>query len=299
MLRAVLCLSLLASSAPPLDEGPPKSVPPNSGVAVSPSGNLTGLVRYDDYPAEALKKGEQGTVIVLLTVNERGAVAGCVVETSSGSATLDAQTCRVLSERAKLEPARDPTGRPMVGAFRQRITWRIEESDPTLPAEDWAVLTVVTYHADGGALCKAELMGAMKTAARSVSAPETDLDCSEDKSMSDALRGAGIVRPGETTILTEQRHFRRGRVAGSAFPMPPMGDVVIGRQVLELSIAADGKVTNCREISFEGPAKSAPTCERLNRFKPPVGRSGKPEPITATMVMSASFHAGGPSASDP
>jgi hypothetical protein len=32
----------------------------------------------------------------------------------------------VLTSRAKFTPARDNTGNPTTGSFRQRITWRLE-----------------------------------------------------------------------------------------------------------------------------------------------------------------------------
>lgn len=275
-------LSLFALIAQPTDTSLGKIDPAQAGVTVGPRGDIRGLVRHEDYPPEALAKGEQGTVQVKVTVDEQGRVAACEIERSSESPALDARTCTIISERAKFEPARDNLGRPTAGTIQQRITWRIEES--TMPAQDWGLRAIATYHPDGRVTCSGELMGALKSVA-----PD-DSDCGEAQATSDELRGAGIVRPGETTIVTEERHFIRGRVAPSALPRPPPGDVLILRQILELSIAADGKLTSCREVAFEGAAKKlGPPCAHVNPFDPPISGLGKPMAIDATMVISVSF----------
>jgi TonB family protein len=384
MLAAVLSLSLLTLIAPPADAAPNRPGSPNSGVAVGPSGNLTGLVTHEDYPADALKKLEQGTVTVLLAVNERGEVSGCAVQASSGSATLDAQTCRLLSERARLEPAKDATGRPVAGTFRQRISWilrppaglehgpqgnltgivsledypasaianeeqgtvavriavdergraadcTVETSsgsaaldaktceivkerarftpatdaagrpvagefrqritwqleDPIMPAEDWSYEEVVTYHPDGKTIsCKSGGTGAYEYPSAMTS------ECPHEPELSAELRGAGIARPGVLTIATISVRFARGQAKGRTLPSPPTGDLIAARQVVELSIAADGKVTNCRQISFESLGQPAPPpCEGYDRFLPPVASSDKSKPITATMVTTISLRA--------
>jgi protein TonB len=92
----------------------------------SVSGNLQGLIRSSDYPQSALDNEEQGTVSVVLSIGTTGRVTSCSVAGSSGSSTLDRTTCRILQSRAKFSPARDSTGNPTTGTFRQRITWRLE-----------------------------------------------------------------------------------------------------------------------------------------------------------------------------
>jgi periplasmic protein TonB len=84
------------------------------------------LFSADDYPAEALAQGEQGTVAVRLTVDERGRVTRCEVTVSSGSDALDSRTCEILSSRARFKPARNESGHPVADTYTQRITWRLE-----------------------------------------------------------------------------------------------------------------------------------------------------------------------------
>jgi protein TonB len=113
----------IARPAPPAPPAPP---PPKKIEPQSVSGNLQGLIRTSDYPQSALDNEEQGTVSVVLNIGTTGRVTGCSVSGSSGSRTLDSTTCRILTSRAKFSPARDSTGNPTTGTFRQRITWRLE-----------------------------------------------------------------------------------------------------------------------------------------------------------------------------
>ena len=109
--------------APPAPPAPP---PVRRVEPQSVSGNLQGLFRDSDYPSSAIDNEEQGTVSVVLAIGPNGRVSNCSVSASSGSRTLDSATCRVLTSRAKFTPARDSSGNPTSGTFRQRITWRLE-----------------------------------------------------------------------------------------------------------------------------------------------------------------------------
>jgi periplasmic protein TonB len=113
----------IARPAPPAPPAPPpvRRVEPQSA-----SGNLQGLIRDTDYPQRAIDNEEQGTVSVVLSIGTNGRVTNCSVAGSSGSQSLDQTTCRILTSRAKFTPARDTSGNPTTGTFRQRITWRLE-----------------------------------------------------------------------------------------------------------------------------------------------------------------------------
>lgn len=106
-----------------------------------PRANLTSYFSDDDYPAEALRNDEQGVVAFSLTISLEGRVSRCTITGSSGSASLDETTCRILTERARYAPARDAAGHPTEGADHGRIAWRLpedgeEEAQP--PAEPGA-----------------------------------------------------------------------------------------------------------------------------------------------------------------
>jgi TonB family protein len=92
-------------------------------------GNLAELLSDEDYPAEALAKEEQGTVAFRLDVGRDGKPSRCTVLSSSGSASLDSTSCRIMMERARFDPARDASGKPVEDQVTSRITWKIESSE--------------------------------------------------------------------------------------------------------------------------------------------------------------------------
>lgn len=87
----------------------------------------------DDYPPEALRNEEQGTVAFRLDVTATGAITGCSVTKSSGSAPLDAATCRIMTERPRFVPARNKQGTAVAGTFEGRIRWLLPDDPPDTP----------------------------------------------------------------------------------------------------------------------------------------------------------------------
>jgi TonB family protein len=94
------------------------------------------LLTDADYPEEAIRNNEQGTVAFRLDVASDGKPRGCSVLSSSGSATLDATTCRIMTERARFQPARDAKGKPTADQVTARISWRMptDEMPPRMKA---------------------------------------------------------------------------------------------------------------------------------------------------------------------
>jgi len=117
---------------PPVRIGPPAPpLPPGYGRAARPPQrarlNLNSYFSVDDYPASALRDRHQGTTGVRLTVGANGRIVACDVITTSGSAALDAATCRILRSRARYTPARDAGGTPVQGTDFGRVTWRLSD----------------------------------------------------------------------------------------------------------------------------------------------------------------------------
>jgi TonB family protein len=79
----------------------------------------------DDYPAEALRRGQEGDAQYLLLVDQNGKVAGCHVLLPSGVPILDAMGCVVIQNRAKFTPAFDAKGKPVRSTVvTPKIRWR-------------------------------------------------------------------------------------------------------------------------------------------------------------------------------
>jgi protein TonB len=91
-----------------------------------------GDVRYifsdDDYPADAQRAGEEGTVQAKLDIDPSGRVVRCTVIRSSGHTSLDAGTCRILIRRARFVPAKDRNGEATADTYvTPPVTWRLYE----------------------------------------------------------------------------------------------------------------------------------------------------------------------------
>jgi len=79
----------------------------------TPPRRVRGRLRDSDYPEGAADAGASGVVSVRYWVEVDGRVTGCRVTRSSGSAELDAVTCRLIERRFRYAPSRDAHGRPV------------------------------------------------------------------------------------------------------------------------------------------------------------------------------------------
>ena len=115
---------------PPLP--PPSPYSSSSGPsftprAAQPLGAPGTWVSDADYPASALRRGDQGATRFELAISPDGRVRDCRIAQSSGSADLDAATCARLSQRARFTPARNEHGDLVAGRYSGVIRWRIPE----------------------------------------------------------------------------------------------------------------------------------------------------------------------------
>ena len=86
---------------------------------------LRELFTRGSYPSQALREGNTGVVGLSLLIDETGKVRDCMVEDTSGFATLDTMSCQVITEQAKYEPALGVDGKPVKSADFHRINWQI------------------------------------------------------------------------------------------------------------------------------------------------------------------------------
>jgi TonB family protein len=99
--------------------------PPVQPEPARARGNPAGWITNEDYPAAALRAGEQGTARVQLAVGADGRVTGCSIIKSSGSATLDQTTCRIMERRAWYTPAKDTEGNAVASTTEVSFTWSL------------------------------------------------------------------------------------------------------------------------------------------------------------------------------
>lgn len=113
--------------APPVERTPPppartgNTAPPIAAAASAP----VALSRpAPDYPAQALRNNESGTVHLRITVGEDGKPSDVVVERSSRSRALDQAAVRA-ARKWKFRPAQRD-GRPVEGTLAVPITFTLE-----------------------------------------------------------------------------------------------------------------------------------------------------------------------------
>ncbi|WP_344706739.1 energy transducer TonB [Sphingomonas swuensis] len=119
----------LGPPEPETDSSSPVASPPVTGrpEPARATANLAAYFADNDYPDSAIRNDEQGTTTFELTVSPKGRVEDCRIASSSGSATLDSTTCRILQERARFRPATDPAGNPVPDTVRGRIRWALPD----------------------------------------------------------------------------------------------------------------------------------------------------------------------------
>ena len=84
---------------------------------------LASLFHSGDYPKQSLRQGDSGMASVILLIDEQGRPRGCMLDATSGLASLDSMTCAVIRERGKFKPAIGADGKPVRSYLGQRVRW--------------------------------------------------------------------------------------------------------------------------------------------------------------------------------
>lgn len=99
-----------------------------------PPRRLKGRLKDSDYPRSAAEAGIGGTVSVLFAVETDGRVSDCEVTQTSGHATLDEHTCRLIVQRYRFKPAQDAEGRPVRSRVIENHSWVIHPAPSQTPS---------------------------------------------------------------------------------------------------------------------------------------------------------------------
>lgn len=76
-----------------------------------------------DYPPHALADNQSGVVHVRLDVGETGEVLGCHVIAHTNPDAFSEITCRLIEQRARMQPALDADGAPIRSYFVTSVRW--------------------------------------------------------------------------------------------------------------------------------------------------------------------------------
>ncbi|HZG07864.1 MAG TPA: energy transducer TonB [Allosphingosinicella sp.] len=210
MIRLLLPLALLAAAAAPAAPAAAESKRARS------VGSLADLISNRDYPAAALRAHEQGSTRFRLDVAKDGRVAACTVTASSGSASLDEATCRIMRERALFKPARNARNRPVEDQVNQTITWRIEEVEtpPEVDAATEAWLRCLDPHV------MASLADAARPARAIAEQAISACRAEEDRLLALVADTMGEPAPGEQQRADLRAEFIEAIEAARSAPRP-------------------------------------------------------------------------------
>ena len=267
---------LLASAVAPPQTTAHHAVP-------EPTGTLQGLISANDYPVEALDRNEQGEVGILVRVDATGAITDCIIE-QSASAVLDARTCDLIRQRAKLLPARDRHGRPVASEKRTKVAWRISSSNVE-PSDPWAYTAILSYAPDGTPLsCRMEFEGA-KAYMRSATCRAMPLP-------------PGFEQLGAVSQLSIGQRLTLGPAKPA--PLGP-NEMLAEHTVLALQVDPTGKVSSCSVIESMSKVGRADGCILVaNRsFAPHKDPDGKPVAFSATLEFRNVVHLSSDAAAAP
>lgn len=93
------------------------------GVAVRGPRRVAGRMAFGDLPEGVLAEGEEAAATVIFAVLASGRVTDCRIDRSSGDATIDSLTCRLIEQRFRYRPATDRSGRPVRAMVRETHSW--------------------------------------------------------------------------------------------------------------------------------------------------------------------------------
>ena len=111
--------------------------------------NVDTLMAY--YPPQAKAAGEQGLVAFTVSLDRDGHPTSCQVTHSSGSRTLDEETCPVLLAHAEFAPDVNAAGTRVAGTHQGVINWQLHGYPPNAPLA--APVAVVSNTAPAKMVC--------------------------------------------------------------------------------------------------------------------------------------------------
>lgn len=106
--------------------------------AGAPLQQIAGRITGRDYPERPLRAGIGGTLYVRYIVGVKGRVSDCRVVRSSGNAELDETTCRLITQRFRYRPRRDPDGKPIPNVIIEDHSWVVDRAqvEEGVPGKD-------------------------------------------------------------------------------------------------------------------------------------------------------------------
>ena len=103
----------------------PTPAPSFTPVGAKPRNNPGGWLSNNDYRPSWVRQELTGLASFRLEIAANGRVTDCTVTGSTGHRELDAATCRLVTKRARFEPARGSNGEAVAGTYTGSVLWQL------------------------------------------------------------------------------------------------------------------------------------------------------------------------------
>ncbi|WP_254602048.1 energy transducer TonB [Sphingomonas bacterium] len=99
----------------------------------TPPFQIKGSLSFSDLPEALRATGVEGVVGVRYHIEANGRVSDCAITRSSGSESLDQNTCALIQRRFRFDPSRDPQGHPIRATLVETHSWLTDRNGRGTP----------------------------------------------------------------------------------------------------------------------------------------------------------------------
>lgn len=105
----------------------PEPISSFTPVGAKPRNDPAAWLTTDDYRPSWVRRELTGLARFRLEIAANGRVTDCTVTGSTGHGVLDTATCKLVTQRARFEPARSGTGEAVASSYSGAVLWQLPE----------------------------------------------------------------------------------------------------------------------------------------------------------------------------
>jgi len=109
------------------DIAKPKPISTFTPVEAKPRNDPAAWLSANDYRPNWIRRELTGLARFRLEIAANGRVTDCTVTGSTGHGVLDTATCKLVTQRARFEPARGETGEAVASSYSGAVLWQLPE----------------------------------------------------------------------------------------------------------------------------------------------------------------------------
>lgn len=235
----------------------------------------------DNYPPAAIRAGEQGRVVAVVSLDATGHPTACRIDVSIGSPVLEKGTCDIVLAKGKFEPSRDAKGRAIASTFILPVRWVLpEDGDNRKTVGPIDLIHIVSVGADDAIVnCETSVDGKAQP-----TAPEQCGGPGDRAELRGRLKVSGPYRMRMDVAI------RNGDTPPPLPPAPVTGRLLTLHEARQ-AVDADGSPSNCTVVVAAGEwAEEArkhldkTPCESGQRFFPARGKDGAAKAVQVLIV---------------